>query len=142
MPRRPPTGFGPISHKSPFRQLCGPLYERITPDGVALGVYVANKHGNLSAVVHGGMLAMLADSALGLAISAAAPHIRKMVTTSLSIDYFGNAEVGEWIEARAAPHRIGRRMAFASCQIFRVEQPIVRASGAFLILEASAQRSR
>lgn len=134
MARKPPAGFRPLTHQSPFRKLCGPLYERIEAHGVAIGHYVAAKHGNMSDFVHGGMLAMLADSALGLAIVTRGRHIERAVTTSLSVDYLGNAAVGEWIEARAEVHKIGRRMAFASCQIVCKDEPIVRASGAFLIL--------
>ena len=136
MPRKPPPGFGPLTHMSEFRKLCGPLFQRIDASGCAMGLYVGKKHGNLINNVHGGMLAMLADSALGFAIQTAGPHVRSMVTTSLSVDYMGNAAVGEWIEARGEVHRVGKRMAFASCQIWRGSERIVRASGAFLNLEA------
>ena len=132
--RKPPAGFRPLTRLSPFRKLVGPLYERLDDGGCAMGLYVAAKHGNMTNHVHGGMLAMLADSSIGLAFQHAAPHIRNMVTASLTVDYLGNAKVGDWIESRVHIHRIGRRMAFGTAIIWRDSEQIVRASGSFLIL--------
>lgn len=86
-------------------------------------------------VVHGGMLATLVDTAMGYAITEANPKIQKLATTSLAVHYAGNAEVGDWIEARVEVHRIGRRVAFANCYVWRLDQRIVHASGAFQILD-------
>lgn len=136
----PPEGFEPIKRTSPFRELVGPFYVRHGEDGaadVAFGMVVQEKHGNMRMFVHGGMLATLADTALGYAISSSRTPPLSLVTTSLSIDYVGNAEVGDWIEARVDVQKIGRRVAFASCYIYLGEERIVRASGAFLVLPTS-----
>lgn len=80
-------------------------------------------------------MATLADMSLGNAIyRAAGGRISSMVTTSLSVDYLGNASVGNWIEARAVVTRVGRRMAFATSHIWHSNNCIAQATGAFLIL--------
>lgn len=134
MPRKnPPAGFAPLVHTSAFRELCGPLYQRAEGGAYAIGLYVQKKHGNMRGMVHGGMIAMLADTALGFAISSAAP-VKGLVTTSLSVSYSGNAEVGDWIEARVDIQRLGRRVCFAGCDIWRGTSRIAHASGAFLVV--------
>lgn len=133
--RKPPAGFVPLRHTSPFRKLVGPLYEKSAPNEYIVGIYVQAKHGNMRSLVHGGMLATLVDTAMGYAITQAKPGIRAMATTSLTVHYAGNAEVGKWIEARVDVQRVGRRVAFASCYVWCEANRIVQASAAFQILE-------
>jgi acyl-coenzyme A thioesterase 13 len=132
--KHPPTGFIPLKLTSAFRELCGPLYQHGEDGTYVIGLYVQKKHGNMRGLVHGGMIATLADTALGFGISSAT-RTKGLVTTSLSVTYSGNAEVGDWIEARVDIQRLGRRVCFANCDIWRGADRIAHASGAFLVVE-------
>lgn len=132
-----PEGFRRLESMSPFHELVGPLWERRDANGLAIGFRVAEKHQNRRGIVHGGMICTLADFAMGYAASSAADPPRKLVTTTLSIDFAGNAVPGDWVEARVDLYRPGRRVAFVDCFIWRMgERPerIGRASATFLIL--------
>ena len=135
-PAAVPSGFAPLERVSPFNDLVGPLYMDRTGAEVTIGLRVADKHRNRRDIVHGGMICTLADFAMGMACSLAREPELKVVTTSLSVDFAGNARPGDWIEARVALLRVGRRMAFANCLVWRDAEKIAQASGAFLVLAA------
>ena len=60
-----PMGFHPIERASPFIELIGPIYERGRDGIVALGLHIVGKHANRRGICHRGVLATLADIALG-----------------------------------------------------------------------------
>ena len=60
-----PEGFRRIERLSPFNALVGPLYERRDGEKVSIGLAIEAKHTNSRGVCHGGVLATLADLALG-----------------------------------------------------------------------------
>jgi uncharacterized protein (TIGR00369 family) len=131
-----PPAFLPLERISPFNDLVGPLYMKRAQGGVAIGLRIADKHRNRRDIVHGGMICTLADFAMGMACSLAREPELKVVTTSLSVDFAGNARPGDWVEARVDVLRVGRRMVFANCQVWRDAERIAQASGAFLVLGA------
>jgi len=134
-----PEGFHKIESKIPFNDLVGPLYVRRDAKGVTVGFQVSEKHRNRRGIVHGGMICPLADFAMGYAASTVCDPPRKVVTTTLSIDFAGNAVPGEWVEARVDLYRPGKRIAFVDCFIWRMgDNPdrIGRASATFLILRS------
>ena len=63
-----PEGFRPHVHKgTSYFQTLGDLYVREQPDGLmVIGLRVAPEHCNRLGIPHGGMLATLADTALGM----------------------------------------------------------------------------
>ena len=67
---RIPEGFRKIERLSPFNALVGPLYERRDGDAVSIGLAIEAKHTNSRGICHGGVLATLADLALGYAMQA------------------------------------------------------------------------
>lgn len=131
-----PPEFKPLERISPFNDLVGPLYMKRERGGVVIGLQIAAKHRNRRDIVHGGMICTLADFAMGMACSLAREPELKVVTTSLSVDFAGNARPGDWVEARVDVLRVGRRMAFANCHVWRDAERIAQASGAFLVLGA------
>ena len=58
-----PAGFEPMDPFGQFHELCGPIYVKKTDRGFSVGMFVQDKHGNKGANLHGGMLAMLVDTA-------------------------------------------------------------------------------
>ena len=132
-----PEGFLKIDSMSPFIDLVGPVYERRDAKGLTIGFQVTEKHKNRRGIVHGGMICTLADFAMGYTASSVSDPPRKLVTTTLSMDFAGNARPGDWIEARVDLYRPGKRIAFVDCFIWRMgnnPERIGRASATFLIL--------
>jgi uncharacterized protein (TIGR00369 family) len=127
-----PTGFKPLFRTSPVLDLIGPLYSRGEGKDLALGLRVEKKHCNARGAVHGGILATLADVALGYTMAYASAPPATMVTANLSLDFAGSAKVGDWLETQVDIQKQGRRLSFANCYIFVEGERIVRASAVFL----------
>lgn len=123
-------------HPSAFREYAGPIYITHAAGGTLFGLRVQAKHGNRVGGLHGGVLATLADMAMGYSCSFTRQPPLRLVTVSLSVDYAGGADEGDWIEARVDVQKVGRRVAFANCFIWRGEERIARASGSYLVLDA------
>ena len=130
MPRIPEE-FRQIERLSPFNALVGPLYERRNADGVSIGLVIEQKHTNSRGICHGGVLATLADLALGYAMLAKSGDKGSFLTAHLAVDYAGAAKVGDWIESQVEIQRVGARLAFANCYLIANAKPIVRASAIF-----------
>jgi len=132
----PPPGWSKPAHPSAFREYAGPIYITHAAGGTLFGLRVQAHHGNRGGGLHGGVLATLADVAMGYSCSFTRQPPLRMVTVSLSVDYAGSADEGDWIEARVDVQKVGRRVAFANCFVWRGEERIARASGSYLVLEA------
>ncbi|HEV3008320.1 MAG TPA: PaaI family thioesterase [Burkholderiales bacterium] len=135
MPRIP-EGFHRIERLSPFNALVGPLYERRDGEAVSIGLAIEAKHTNSRGICHGGVLATLADLALGYAMLAKSGESGgqkqgSFLTVHLAVDYAGAARAGDWIESKVEIQRVGSRLAFANCYLVVNEKPIVRASAIF-----------
>ena len=129
----PPPGFQPLFRSSPVLELIGPVYSRGEGKDLALGLRIEGKHCNMRGGVHGGILATLADVALGYAMAFSTQPPTGLVTVSLALDFAGTAKVGDWVEARVDIQKQGGRLAFANCYISVGEQRIVRASGVYMV---------
>ena len=130
MPRIPEE-FRKIERLSPFNALVGPLYERRNAEGVSIGLVIEEKHTNSRGICHGGVLATLADLALGYAMLAKSGDKGSFLTAHLAVDYAGAAKAGDWIESQVEIQRVGARLAFANCYLIANDKPIVRASAIF-----------
>jgi acyl-coenzyme A thioesterase 13 len=128
-----PLGFVPIARISPVIEMIGPVYCRGSGLELELGLRAQLKHCNLRGTVHGGIIAVLADIALGYTLALSSQPPTGLVTVNLSLDYSGAAKVDDWLVARTDVQRKGGRLAFANCYISVGEQRIVRASGVFLV---------
>ena len=135
-----PAPFQLISRISPVIEMIGPVYSHGSGDALVIGMRVEQKHCNLRGHMHGGMLATLADIALGYTLAFASDPPAGYVTANLTIDYAGTANIGDWLEARTDVQRRGKRLAFANCYISAGEQRIARASGVFVASEWPSKR--
>jgi len=116
---------------SPFNALVGPLYERRDGEAVSIGLQIEQKHTNSRGICHGGVLATLADLALGYAMLARSGDKGSFLTAHLAVDYAGAAKAGDWLESKVEIQRVGARLAFANCYLVANGKPIVRASAIF-----------
>ena len=127
-----PKGFTLMTGLSPFNSLVGPLYQRRDERGVSIGVRLEEKHTNSRGICHGGMLATLADLALGYALLGRGDKLSgSFFTVQLSIDYARAARVGDWIESEVEVQQAGARLAFANCYLVAGGRRIARASAIF-----------
>lgn len=138
MTARAPSGYSLMSGLSPFNALIGPLYERRRAGGVSIALHLESKHTNSRGICHGGVLATLADLAIGYAMLANSGGKAAFVTAHLAVDYAGSANVGDWIESDVEIQRVGARLAFANGYLVVRERRIVRASAIFARAEKRA----
>ena len=134
-----PEGFERLCRGGPFMADVGPLYCRRTGAGTVIALRVATRHTNMRGIAHGGMLAALADSALGISLSLACADEVSFVTVNLSTDFIAAARPGDWVEAHVEIVRIGKRMAFAHCYLQVGDVRILRASGVFAVMAPLTQ---
>ena len=129
-----PAGYRPLPAASPFNELVGPLHEKRGEHVVSLGLRVDKKHANSRGICHGGVLATLADLALGYGLMAKMGSARGgFVTAHLDLDYAGSAALGDWIHSQVEVQRVGSRLAFATGYLCVGERRIVRMSGIFAL---------
>ncbi|HEX6297362.1 MAG TPA: PaaI family thioesterase [Burkholderiales bacterium] len=127
-----PEGFRAMTGLSPFNALVGPLYRRRDDRGVSIGLRIEAKHTNSRGICHGGLLATLADLALGYALVGQGDKTAgSFFTVQLSIDYASPAKVGDWIESVVEIQQAGARLAFANCYLVAAGRRIARASAIF-----------
>jgi uncharacterized protein (TIGR00369 family) len=129
-----PAGWHGYLGLSGYTRNLGAVYLCRRDDGsLGLGLRVGEAHLNFSRICHGGMLATLADMALGLNISHARGVRAAQSTVNLNLDYLSPAREGEWLEAKVQVNRQGQRLAFASSNLFVGERQVLRGSGVFAL---------
>ena len=101
---------------SPFHTWAGMEVVGASEGAVTVAMEVGDRHVNLQGLVHGGMLAILADTACGLAIRSAIEPGRLHITTDLDIHYLVPARPGR-ILGHGTAVRVGRSLAFAEASI-------------------------
>jgi len=132
----PPEGFKAILRPSPSLELLGPVYMQGQAPALSMGMYAATKHCNSRGIMHGGIIAFLADTAIGYAVALGTTPPTPAVTVNLSVDYAGMVNVGDWLEARVDVQKQGKHVVFANCFLWVGDKRIARASAVFSVLQA------
>jgi uncharacterized protein (TIGR00369 family) len=101
---------------SSFHTWAGMEVVEASPGSVTVAMRVEERHVNLQGLVHGGMLAILADTACGLAIRSAMEPGRLHVTADLDIHFLAPAKPGR-VVGRGKSIKVGRSLAFAEASI-------------------------
>jgi uncharacterized protein (TIGR00369 family) len=101
---------------SPFHTWAGMEVVEASPGEVTVAMVVEDRHVNLQGLVHGGMLAILADTACGLSIRTGMEPGRLHVTADLDIHFLAPAKPGT-LYGRGTAVKIGRSLAFAEASI-------------------------
>lgn len=103
------------------------------PGEVTVAMPVDDRHVNLQGLVHGGMLAILADTACGLSIRTAMEPGRLHITTDLDIHYLSPARPGT-LYGRGRAVKVGRSLAFAEASVEDAEgRLLARAQSRFSV---------
>lgn len=105
---------------------------------VSLSLEAKPEHLNLQGLVHGGVLATVADTAMGLAIRTALQPGRRHVTIELGVHYLRPAREGR-LSAVGTVVRIGSQVAFAEAEVHDERgRLLARASGTFSVTGGAA----
>src|SRR5215475_11332045 len=129
-----PAGFEPHFRQSPFTDPWEPLYSKKTERAVIMGLRLARAHTNARGLVRGGLIASLADNSMGYSCAQATDWTTSFVTVSLSVDYVGSAQIGQWLSAECEVIRTGSTLCFAQSLIKANDAVIARASATFRVV--------
>jgi uncharacterized protein (TIGR00369 family) len=129
-----PAGFEPHFRKSPFTDPWEPLYSKKTEAAVVIGLRLAKPHTNGRGLIHGGLIASLADNAMGYSCAQAMGWVSSLVTISLAVDYVGSAEIGQWLSVESSVIKTGTTICFAQSLIKADDTVIARANGTFRVV--------
>jgi uncharacterized protein (TIGR00369 family) len=129
-----PEGFELMPAFGPFHEMVGPTWYRKSERGQVVGMRVREQHRNLGQMMHGGMVCMLADTAITWASKHSRKPVLKVLTTSLTVNFLGNAQPGDWVEAHVDVLRSGKRVVFSDCLIWANGQRIAQASAQFQVM--------
>ena len=92
-----PSGFEPLSRRSPLTEPWQPLYAKTTDKAVIIGLRLAKPHTNSRGLIHGGLIAALADAAMGYSCAHQMGNVSSLVTIGLAVDFIGSAKIGQWL---------------------------------------------
>ena len=130
-----PSGFERHLRRSPVTEPWEPIYAKKTNDAVIIGLRLAQTHTNSRGIAHGGLITTLADNAMGLSCVSKMPeHPHGLVTVSLSIDFLGSANVGQWLAVETDFIKLGGAICFAQCFVTADGEPCARANATFKVL--------
>lgn len=102
--------------RSAFHSWMGMELVGATPGRVEVALEAADHHLNLQGLLHGGVIATLADTATGLAVRSMVPAGRRHVTIQLDVHYLLPGRPGR-ITAVGITVRVGSQIAYAEADI-------------------------
>lgn len=137
--KRVPKGFERHFRRSTLTDPWEPIYSQKRDDRLQIGLLVADAHCNSRGLAHGGLIATLADNAMGLtcglALMKAGRDVRKgLVTVSLNIDYLGSANIGQWLVIDPEPIKMGGSICFVRAIVRADDTAVATASATFKAL--------
>ncbi|MBV8681887.1 MAG: PaaI family thioesterase [Caulobacteraceae bacterium] len=134
-----PAGFAPHFKKSGLTDPWEPLYSQRTETAVHLGLRAGPAHANSRGFVHGGLIAALADNAMGLSCGVFLEGVTGLVTVGLSVDFIATARLGQWLEIRPVVLKAGRTLSFCAATIHADETLCARANATFRATQPPAE---
>jgi uncharacterized protein (TIGR00369 family) len=106
---------------------------------VIIGVPLAKPHTNGRGLIHGGLIAALADNAMGHSCLHVMDGVLSLVTIGLAVDFVGSARVGQWLTVETDVIKTGHTICFAQSLIKADDAVITRANGTFRVVPKKAQ---
>jgi uncharacterized protein (TIGR00369 family) len=83
---------------------------------------------------HGGLIASLADNAMGYSCAQATGWTTSYVTVSLAVDYVGSGQIGQWLAVEGEVIKTGSTFCFAQCLVKADDVVIARANATFRVV--------
>lgn len=110
----------------------GFVLETAEPGHVVLEMRVGERHKQIHGVVHGGVIAALADTAGGLATYMASPRGMRAATIEMKINYLEAVEKGS-VRADARVVRMGTHIAVVDCNVRDESRLVAKALMTFFV---------
>ena len=129
-----PEGFERHTRRSPLTDPWEPLYSKRTDKAVIIGLWLAKPHTNGRGLIHGGLIAALADNAMGHSCAHVMGGVSSLVTISLAVDFIGTAKVGQWCAVETEVIKTGSTICFAQSLVKADDAVIARANGTFRVV--------
>jgi uncharacterized protein (TIGR00369 family) len=129
-----PEGFERHFRQSPVTDPWEPLYSKRTDRAVIIGLRLDKPHTNGRGLIHGGLIAALADNAMGHSCAHVMGGASSLVTIGLAVDFVGTAKVGQWLAVEPEVIRTGSTICFAQCLVKADDVVIARANGTFRVV--------
>ena len=130
-----PDGFARHTRTSPVTEPWEPIYAKTTADAFILALRIAKPHTNSRGIVHGGLIATLADNAMGLSCGIKMKEPQRLLTISLNVDYLGSGNIGQWLAVETNFVKLGGSICFAQCLVTADGEPCARASATFKVVK-------
>jgi uncharacterized protein (TIGR00369 family) len=111
----------------PFNLMLGIRVLRLHPDGLTIGCSIREELRNSAGILHGGVLATLADAAVGIALARHFDGKRPFTTMELKINYLRPVAEGD-VRARARLLKVGTKVCVGSVEIKNAGDKIVAAA--------------
>jgi uncharacterized protein (TIGR00369 family) len=105
---------------SEFYRWAGVEVTDASPGVVEVAFEASSQHLNLQGLVHGGILATLADTAMGLAVRTVVEPGRRHVTVQLGVEFLSPGRPGRII-ARGRSVKIGTQLGFAEADVMNAD---------------------
>ena len=129
-----PPGFTLHTRSSAVTKPWEPIYANQTEGSFQLGLTVTPAHCNSRGMLHGGVIATLADNAMGRTLFHTRNDGLSIVTTSLSLDYFGLAQVDQWLQIVPRLVSTAKRSGVVDAIIYAHAAAIARANATFRVI--------
>ncbi|MGD0436628.1 MAG: PaaI family thioesterase [Bryobacteraceae bacterium] len=111
----------------PFNKLLGIRIVRIHKDGVTIRCVVDENTRNGSGALHGGVMATMADAAMGIGLASHFGGRRPTTTTDLKINYLRPVVDGK-VTARSHIVRVGKHLCVGRVEIRDAERRLAAAA--------------
>ncbi len=133
-----PEGFERHFRRSNLTDPWEPIYSQSLDDRIRIGLVLGQAHCNSRGLVHGGLIATLADNAMGLScftvLKGEGREVAGLVTLTLSTDFMAAAKLGNWLEIDTDYVKTGGSVCFARAMITADGQPVAKANASFKVL--------
>ncbi|QWG12784.1 PaaI family thioesterase [Bradyrhizobium sediminis] len=133
-----PEGFERHFRQSPLTDPWEPLYSKRTDKAVIIGLRLARPHTNARGLIHGGLIAALADNAMGHSCAHVMGGQSSLVTIGIAVDFTGSAQVGQWLAVESDVIKTGSTICFAQSLIKADGVVIARGNATFRVVPKKA----
>ncbi len=121
---------------SPFHTWAGMELVSVGGGRAELQMELQDQHFNPQRIVHGGIIAAMADTAIGLALRSILPSGNTHRTAQLNVHFLAKGE-GNRLVGKGHSRHMGRRMGYGEAEVLDGSGNVLaRASATFIVLPA------
>ncbi len=112
-------------------ELLGPFYRKRGTAVIQLGLWLEARHCDENGLVHDGVLATLADVALGRSLVESRNCQQSVVTVSLNLERVAELTANHWVEALVSIKQGEGEIGHCQCEVRSDEQLLMVVNGTF-----------